>query len=303
MAAAPAAAEDAGGACRLAPPASEIEAGLALSRSDNDIEELQDCLAAANEAWTLLQPEGTNTDGAGDQAWAAAASEPAAAAALSEALAAAQRRVALLKGNLDVLHGRSGAAGDEGTPDSAEGDNGAADNASALSSDLAWDQPSSRSPPTPEASAVALGIEVVEAADIVASAGGAAAVAASSGDAVTPAVRQADESAPVSDEEDEGVLQEGAIRTSDLEVVDWLGKGAVGKVYLVRQVSTGELFAVKALSKRAMLQKKKGVAHVMQELNILRSCARKYTYRARSTTTACLPGVFPRGWLWLQTRS
>ena len=41
-------------------------------------------------------------------------------------------------------------------------------------------------------------------------------------------------------------------------------------------VRTQELYAVKALSKRAMLQKKKGVAHAMQELNILCNCAHPF---------------------------
>jgi len=43
------------------------------------------------------------------------------------------------------------------------------------------------------------------------------------------------------------------------------------------------LFAVKALSKRAMLQKKKGVAHVMQELNILRSCAHPFVIKLNAS--------------------
>ena len=53
-----------------------------------EVEQLQDCLAAAKEAWALLQPvDGEGTDPAdvtGEDA----------AAALSEALAAAQRRLA-----------------------------------------------------------------------------------------------------------------------------------------------------------------------------------------------------------------
>eukprot|EP01052_Picozoa_sp_SAG31_P012643 SAG31_NODE_744_length_12415_cov_74.120900_2_plen_1183_part_00 len=73
--------------------------------------------------------------------------------------------------------------------------------------------------------------------------------------------------------------RDGQVKMADLQVVDWLGKGAVGRVYLVRQISSGELYAVKALSKRAMLSKKKGVAHVMQEFDILRSAAHPFVIK------------------------
>jgi hypothetical protein len=96
-----------------------------------------------------------------------------------------------------------------------------------------------------------------------------------------PASDKGDESREHSDsegdEDDDDVDDDAApVKMRELEVVDWLGKGAVGKVYLVRHVVTKELYAVKALSKRAMLQKKKGVAHAMQELTILCSCAHPF---------------------------
>jgi hypothetical protein len=73
--------------------------------------------------------------------------------------------------------------------------------------------------------------------------------------------------------------RQGLVEMADLQVVDWLGKGAVGRVYLVRQISSGKLYAVKTLSKRAMLSKKKGVAHVMQEFDILRSAAHPFVIK------------------------
>ena len=265
---------------RLAVERDELQHHLALSRSDTEIAELRKCLDSASGLWADLQRGGTGPLSA----------EPG-AQPLSEALAGASSWLGLLQKNIDVLSGRraaeeDGSVGGRPSSDGAEGGSAGGDGASAppgdAASDLAWGRPRTRKPPEPEEGYVGPEEEFSDGAT-------GATPAAVAGKAVAaPAPAEApprDQAAPlVSDEDEEEeeedlAAQDGAVRTSDLEMVDYLGKGAVGKVYLVRQLSTGKLFAVKALSKRAMLQKKKGVAHVMQELNILRSCAHPFVIK------------------------
>ena len=63
---------------------------------------------------------------------------------------------------------------------------------------------------------------------------------------------------------------------NDLIVIEQLDKGAAAKVYLVQHRASQQLFALKVLSKRRMMKKKKGVAHVMKELEILSTCSHPF---------------------------
>eukprot|EP01043_Picozoa_sp_COSAG02_P051314 COSAG02_NODE_5386_length_4374_cov_6.152047_1_plen_1041_part_00 len=245
---------------RLAVDRAEVQRELALSRSETELAELRKCLDDAARLWAGLRasmPGGAVGEGND-------------ARSLAEALAAAASWVSLLEKNLDVLSGRA-VAEDATEPDSSCADTGGDTAISEVSSDLAWGRPRTRKPPEAEEDAA-----IGPAADNADPEQGTGAVVTPAPDAPVAL----DETMPVlSDDDDDIAVQDGAVRAGDLEVVEYLGKGAVGMVYLVRQVSTGKLSAVKALSKRKMLQKKKGVAHVMQELNILRSCAHPFVIK------------------------
>ena len=62
----------------------------------------------------------------------------------------------------------------------------------------------------------------------------------------------------------------------ELVVIEQLDKGGTAKVYLVQHRSSQQLFALKVLSKRRMMKKRKGVAHVMKELEILSTCSHPF---------------------------
>ena len=261
-------AQEAAAVGRLAVDRAEVQRELALSRSETEIAELVKCLDAARGLWAQLQqstPDATRA--AGDEA-------------LTEALAGAESWVSLLQKNLDVLSGRA-VAEDTIRPGSSSADTAGDTDSTDVASDLAWGRPKGRKPPEIEDD-VALGFAEDNAGPeqereaVVAHNSGAPARRTSTPS--LPATERDQAAAFLSDDDDDAV-QDGAVRAGDLEVVEYLGKGAVGMVYLVRQVSTGKLSAVKALSKRKMLQKKKGVAHVMQELNILRSCAHPFVIK------------------------
>ena len=266
----PGVAQDAAVVGRLAVDRAEVQRELALSRSETEIAELVKCLDAARGLWAQLQqstPDATRA--AGDEAQA-----------LTEALAGAESWVSLLQKNIDVLSGRA-VAEDTTGPGSSSADTAGDTDSTDVASDLAWGRTRSRKPPEIEDD-----VALEFAADNAGPEQESEAVVAHN--PVDPACRTSTPSLPsterdqamafLSDDEDDA-MQDGAVRAGDLEVVEYLGKGAVGMVYLVRQVSTGKLSAVKALSKRKMLQKKKGVAHVMQELNILRSCAHPFVIK------------------------
>ena len=79
-----------------------------------------------------------------------------------------------------------------------------------------------------------------------------------------------------SEADDEELEEEDADLAEDLSVLGQLGKGAAAKVFLVRHQPTEQLYAIKVLSKRMMHRKKKGVAHVMKELEILSTCSHPF---------------------------
>jgi protein-serine/threonine kinase len=58
------------------------------------------------------------------------------------------------------------------------------------------------------------------------------------------------------------------VRPSNFEKIKLIGKGDVGKVYLVKQKVDGKLFAMKVLNKREMLERNK-VKRVLAEQEIL----------------------------------
>ena len=87
---------------------------------------------------------------------------------------------------------------------------------------------------------------------------------------------------------------------NDLVVIEQLDKGAAAKVFLVQHRASQQLFALKVLSKRRMIQKKKGVAHVMKELEILSTCSHPFVVglHASFQTEQCLCHLMeycPRG--------
>jgi hypothetical protein len=71
-------------------------------------------------------------------------------------------------------------------------------------------------------------------------------------------------------------IAEMEARLEDLVMLRQIGKGAAAKIFLVRHIATDELYALKVLSKRSMAKKKKGVAHVMKELEILKTCSHPF---------------------------
>jgi serine/threonine protein kinase/type II secretory pathway pseudopilin PulG len=87
---------------------------------------------------------------------------------------------------------------------------------------------------------------------------------------------------------------------NDLVVIEQLDKGAAAKVFLVQHRASQQLFALKVLSKRRMIRKKKGVAHVMKELEILSTCSHPFVVglHASFQTEQCLCHLMeycPRG--------
>jgi serine/threonine protein kinase len=87
---------------------------------------------------------------------------------------------------------------------------------------------------------------------------------------------------------------------NDLVVIEQLDKGAAAKVFLVQHCASQQLFALKVLSKRRMIKKKKGVAHVMKELEILSTCSHPFVVglHASFQTEQCLCHLMeycPRG--------
>ncbi|KHJ95797.1 hypothetical protein OESDEN_04250 [Oesophagostomum dentatum] len=69
---------------------------------------------------------------------------------------------------------------------------------------------------------------------------------------------------------DLGPKEHATASASHFDFLNTIGKGNFGRVYQVRHVETGKIYAMKVLSKEH-IRKKNEVKHVMAELNVLKS--------------------------------
>ncbi len=67
------------------------------------------------------------------------------------------------------------------------------------------------------------------------------------------------------------MLQEGKAGVDDFELLKVLGKGSFGKVFLVRLLLTGQVYAMKVLKKSEVVRRRQ-VEHTKAERRIMVCC-------------------------------
>ena len=67
----------------------------------------------------------------------------------------------------------------------------------------------------------------------------------------------------------------GGIKPTDFEIIEMIGKGSFGEVYLVKKISDNYLYAMKVLSKRKILGQNL-IKYVKAERNVL--CGKRHPF-------------------------